>query len=163
MENIQTITPCLWFDGQAEEAATFYTAIFKNSSIGHVTRVNEVSARASGQPVGSVLTIDFQLDGRPFTGLNGGPMFKFNEAISLQINCQTQDEVDDYWAKLSAVPEAERCGWIKDKFGVSWQVVPMVLFKMLADPGPEKSQRVMQAMLQMRKLDIGELERAYAG
>ncbi len=163
MENIQTITPCLWFDGQAEEAATFYTAIFKNSSIGHVTRVNEVSARASGQPVGSVLTIDFQLDGRPFTGLNGGPMFKFNEAISLQINCQTQDEVDDYWAKLSADPEAERCGWIKDKFGVSWQVVPIVLFKMLADHDSARSQRVMQAMLQMRKLDIGELERAYAG
>ncbi|MFA9476996.1 VOC family protein [Phycisphaerales bacterium AB-hyl4] len=163
MENIQTITPCLWFDGQAEEAATFYTSVFKNSSIGHVTRVGEASAKVSGQVVGSVLAIDFQLDGRPFSAINGGPMFKFNEAISFQINCQTQNEVDYYWEKLSAVPEAERCGWLKDRFDVSWQVIPMVLFKMLADPDPEKSQRAMQAMLQMKKLDIDKLERAYAG
>jgi predicted 3-demethylubiquinone-9 3-methyltransferase (glyoxalase superfamily) len=165
MATISRITPCLWFDDQAEEAARFYTSIFKNSKIGHITRYGEAGREIHGRPAGSVLTVAFDLDGTPFTALNGGPIFKFNEAISLQINCQNQEEVDYYWDKLSAGgdPAAQQCGWLKDKYGVSWQVVPTAMLQMIADHTSEKAQRAMTAMLRMKKLDIAELERAYAG
>ncbi|HSW48476.1 MAG TPA: VOC family protein [Candidatus Saccharimonadales bacterium] len=162
MANIkQKITPCLWFDSQAEEAAKFYTAIFPNSSIGEIARYDESSANASGQPAGSVLTVAFNLNGQEFTALNGGPVFKFSEAISFQVMCETQEEVDMYWGKLSAVPESEQCGWCKDKYGLSWQIVPTLLPKLLADPDKQKAGRVMQAMLQMKKIDIEGLQKAY--
>jgi predicted 3-demethylubiquinone-9 3-methyltransferase (glyoxalase superfamily) len=165
MQNIQKITPCLWFDDQAEEAAKFYTAIFKNSKITSITRYGEAGHEVHGRPAGTAMVVAFELDGQTFTALNGGPMFKFNEAISFQVNCKTQEEVDYYWEQLSegGDKKAQQCGWLKDRYGASWQVVPTVLPEMLNDSDYEKSQRVMKAMLQMKKIDIEELERAYDG
>jgi predicted 3-demethylubiquinone-9 3-methyltransferase (glyoxalase superfamily) len=163
MQNLHSITPCLWFDNQAEEAARFYTAVFKNSKIVNMTRYGEAGHEVHGQAAGTVLTVEFELDGHPFTALNGGPVFKFNEAISFQVHCDTQEEVDYYWEKLSegGDEKAQQCGWLKDKYGVSWQVVPSVLPSMLNDPDSEKSGRVMTAMLQMKKMDIDTLKEAY--
>jgi len=161
---MQKITPFLWFDHQAEEAAKFYTSVFKNSKIGRILRYDEASAKAAGGPVGSVLTIEFEIEGQKFTALNGGPEFKFNEAISFVVNCDTQKEVDYFWEKLTADGGQEsHCGWLKDKFGVSWQIVPTVLIEMLQDKDEAKTERVMKAMLQMHKLDIKTLKDAYAG
>ena len=159
------ITPWLWFDDQAEEAAEFYTAIFRNSRIVSVTRYGEAGLEIHGKPVGSVMTVAFELAGQAFTALNGGPLFKFNEAISFQVNCETQEEVDYYWEKLSdgGDEKAQQCGWLKDKYGASWQVVPSVLLELITDPDSEKSQRAMEAMFQMKKIDIDKLKRAYAG
>jgi predicted 3-demethylubiquinone-9 3-methyltransferase (glyoxalase superfamily) len=161
----QRLTTCLWFDGKAEDAAKFYTSIFKNSKITQISRYGEAGREVHGQAPGTVLTVAFELDGQKFTALNGGPIFKFTEAISFQINCETQEEVDFYWEKLGAGgdPAAQRCGWLKDEFGVSWQVVPTVLPELINGPDHQKSQRAMQAMMQMKKLDIGALKRAYAG
>jgi len=165
MPDLQTITPCLWFDDQAEEAAEFYTAIFKNSRILGVTRYGEAGREIHGKPAGSIMTVAFELDGQAFTALNGGPLFKFTEAISFQVRCETQEEVDYYWGKLSEGGDAraQQCGWLKDKYGVSWQVVPTALLEMINDPDAEKSRRAMEAMLQMKKIDIETLKRAYAG
>jgi predicted 3-demethylubiquinone-9 3-methyltransferase (glyoxalase superfamily) len=165
MQSIQKISPCLWFDNQAEDAARFYIAIFKNSKITQIARYGKAGTEIHGRPPGSVMTVAFELDGQTFTALNGGPLFKFNEAISLQVNCTTQEEVDHFWVKLSAGgdPNAQQCGWLKDKFGVSWQIVPTELPEMLTDPDPQKSDRVMTALLQMKKLDIAALKRAYQG
>ena len=165
MTTVQPITPCLWFDSQAEEAARYYTGIFKNSKIGTITRYGEAGREVHGRPPGSVMTVAFELNGQPFTALNGGPVFKFNEAISFQIMCRTQEELDQYWNKLTAGgdKQAQQCGWLKDKYGLSWQVVPAVLVEMMKDPDKEKAGRVMEALLQMKKLDIAELERASAG
>lgn len=157
------ITPFLWFNGQAEEAVNFYTSIFKNSKIGDIARYGEEGAKVSGIPAGTVMTVAFQLDGQDFIALNGGPLFEFTEAVSFVIDCKTQDEVDHYWEKLTAGGQPSRCGWLKDKFGVSWQVTPSVLPKLLNDKDPQKSKRVMQAMLQMAKLDIKRLEQAHQG
>jgi predicted 3-demethylubiquinone-9 3-methyltransferase (glyoxalase superfamily) len=161
---MQRITPCLWFDDQAEEAVGFYTAIFKNSRIGTIARYGEAGHEIHGKPAGSVMTVAFELDGQTFTALNGGPDFKFNEAISLQINCETQEEVDYYWEKLSegGDEKAQQCGWLKDRYGVSWQVVPKALIEMLTAPDYEKSQKAMEAMLQMKKIDIEKLRRTLA-
>ena len=165
MQVLQRITPCLWFDDQAEEAAGFYTSIFRNSKIVQVARYGEAGHEAHGKPAGTVMTVAFELDGQTFTALNGGPVFKFNEAVSFQVNCETQDEVDHYWSKLSQGGDAaaQQCGWLKDRYGVSWQIVPRALVEMLTDPDPGKSGRVMEAMLQMKKIDIAALKRAYAG
>jgi predicted 3-demethylubiquinone-9 3-methyltransferase (glyoxalase superfamily) len=165
MQVIPRITPCLWFDDQAEEAARFYTAIFRNSKIVSTTRYGEAGKEIHGRPAGSVMTVAFELDGQAFTALNGGPLFQFNESISFQVHCETQEEVDYYWEKLceGGDEKAQQCGWLKDKFGASWQVVPSVLAEMIQDPTSEPSQRAMQAMLQMKKIDIAELRRAYAG
>jgi len=157
----QKITPFLWFDDKAEEAAKFYTSIFKNSKIGNITRYDEEAAGPTGRPAGSVMTVDFQLGGQEFVALNGGPMFKFTEAISFVVNCENQEEVDYFWSKLSAGGEESRCGWLKDKFGLSWQVVPTVLTEMLIDKDTAKAKRVMHAMLQMDKTDIAVLKKAY--
>ncbi|MGO9468180.1 MAG: VOC family protein [Isosphaeraceae bacterium] len=156
------ISPCLWFDQEAEEAAGFYTAIFPNSRIVGITRYKDAGREVHGKPAGTVMTVSFELDGQPFTALNGGPHFKFNEAISFQVDCETQEEVDYYWEKLGSGGDekAQQCGWLKDKYGVSWQVVPTVLGALLNDPDPEKSRRAMDAMLQMKKLDIAELQGA---
>jgi predicted 3-demethylubiquinone-9 3-methyltransferase (glyoxalase superfamily) len=161
----QRIAPCLWFDNQAEEAATFYTSVFKNSKIITVARYPKAGQEVHKRPAGSVMTVAFELDGQPFTALNGGPAFKFNEAISLQVNCSNQDELDHYWNKLSVGgdPKSQQCGWLKDKYGLSWQIVPTVLPEMLKDHQSPKAQRVMEALLRMKKLDIRELERAAAG
>ena len=160
---MQKITPFLWFNTQAEEAAKFYVSIFKNSKVGGVTRYDEAGAKASGMPKGTAMTVAFQLEGQQFTALNGGPHFKFTEAISFVVNCESQEEVDHYWSKLSegGDEKAQQCGWLKDKHGLSWQIVPKVLVKLLSDPDAAKSQRVMQAMLQMRKIDINALKQAY--
>jgi predicted 3-demethylubiquinone-9 3-methyltransferase (glyoxalase superfamily) len=161
---MQKITPFLWFDGQAEQAAKFYTSIFKNSKLGRILRYSEEVARTSqsGQPVGSVLTIEFEIEGQTFTALNGGPQFKFNESVSFVVNCETQEEVDYYWEKLIAGGGKESaCGWLKDKFGVSWQITPTVLIDMLHAKDAKKSERVMHAMLQMGKIDIKTLKDAY--
>ena len=155
------ITPCLWFDNQAEEAVNFYVSIFKNSKIGSVARYGEEGAKVSGRPNGTVMTVTFQLDGQEFMALNGGPMFKLTEAISFIVNCKTQQEVDELWEKLSKGGEEGPCGWVKDKYGLSWQIVPTVLGEMMQDKDTEKSERVMKAMLQMKKLDIKSLEQAY--
>ena len=154
---MQKITPFLWFDNQAEEAAKFYTSIFKNSKIGSIARYGE----AGPGPKGSVMTIQFQLEGQDFIALNGGPVFKFNEAISFSVDCQTQEEVDELWAILSEGGEPGRCAWLKDKYGIAWQIVPRILVQLLQDKDPAKSQRVMQAMLQMNKIDIARLKQAY--
>jgi predicted 3-demethylubiquinone-9 3-methyltransferase (glyoxalase superfamily) len=151
------ITPFLWFDTQAEEAAKFYTSIFKNSKITSVARYPE----GSPGPAGSVMTVDFELDGQRFTALNAGPLFKFTEAISFVVRCETQQEVDEYWSKLSAGGEESQCGWLKDKFGLSWQITPNALIEMLQDKDAKKSKRVMQAMLKMRKIEIQPLRDAY--
>ncbi|MBI5664628.1 MAG: VOC family protein [Nitrospirae bacterium] len=160
---MQKITPCLWFDNQAEEAVNFYVSIFKNSKIMSVARYGEAGAEVSGRPKGSVMTIVFQLEGQEFMALNGGPIFKFNEAISLIVNCKTQAEVDVLWEKLSRGGDknAQVCGWLKDKYGLSWQIVPTVLGEMLQDKDADKSERVMTAMLQMKKIDIKTLKQAY--
>ena len=162
---IQKITPFLWFSDQAEEAADFYTSIFPDSRIVTVTRYGREAAEVSGRPEGTVMTVAFQLAGEEFVALNGGPEFRFTEAISFVINCGSQDEVDHYWAKLSQGGDetAQQCGWLKDRYGVSWQVVPVILDELLADPDPEKSRRVMKAMLQMKKLDVEGLMRAAEG
>jgi predicted 3-demethylubiquinone-9 3-methyltransferase (glyoxalase superfamily) len=162
---MQKITPFLWFDDQAEEAVNFYTSMFHNSKIGSVSRYDEGGAGASGRPKGSVMTASFLLNGQDFIALNGGPHFKFTEAISFVVNCETQEEVDYYWERLSdgGDEKAQMCGWLKDKFGLSWQIVPTALGKLLSDPDLQKSQRVMKAVLQMKKLDVGELEKAYKG
>ena len=165
MQVIQKIAPCLWFDDQAEEAARFYTGIFKNSKIVTVARYGKAGHEVHGRPAGTVMTVAFELEGQAFTALNGGPVFKFNEAISFQVNCETQAEVDYYWEKLSEGGDvkAQQCGWLKDRYGVSWQVVPRALVEMITDPDSEKSGRAMEAMLRIKKLDIAELKRAYGG
>jgi len=165
MQIAQKITPCLWFDNQAEKAATFYTAIFKNSSIGRITRYGKEGFEIHGRPEGSVMTVEFELDGLAFTALNGGPVFKFNEAVSFQVLCESQEEVDFYWDKLGAGgdEQAQQCGWLKDKFGLSWQVVPKALSEWVGDPDSEKSQRAMKAMLQMKKIDMESIRQAYDG
>jgi predicted 3-demethylubiquinone-9 3-methyltransferase (glyoxalase superfamily) len=162
---LQKITPSLWFDDQAEQAANFYTAIFPNSKIGRIVRYGEAGKDFHGKAPGSVMTIEFMLDGQPFSALNGGPIFKFNEAISFQIGCETQAEVDHFWNRLSegGDPHAQQCGWLKDKFGVSWQVVPNLLMELLSDPDEARSQRIMMAVLRMKKLVIEELKRAATG
>jgi predicted 3-demethylubiquinone-9 3-methyltransferase (glyoxalase superfamily) len=161
---MQKITPFLWFDNQAEEAVKFYTSIFKKSKVGRILRYNEESAKASGRPPGSVLTVEFEIEGQRFTALNGGPQFKFNKSISFVVHCETQKEVDYFWSKLIADGGQESaCGWLKDKFGVSWQVTPTILIEMLHDPDPKRSERVMHAMLQMQKIDIKKLKNACAG
>jgi predicted 3-demethylubiquinone-9 3-methyltransferase (glyoxalase superfamily) len=159
------ISPCLWFDHEGEDAARFYVGIFKNSKIVAISRYGEAGKEIHGRPPGSVMTVAFELNGQSFTALNGGPVFQFNEAISFQIDCETQEEVDYYWERLSegGDPNAQQCGWLKDKFGLSWQVVPKILPKLLSDPDAAKSQRAFQAMLRMKKLDIEGLQRAFAG
>jgi predicted 3-demethylubiquinone-9 3-methyltransferase (glyoxalase superfamily) len=160
---MQKITAFLWFDDQAEEAVKFYTSIFKNSKVGRILRYSGEAAKASGRPVGSVLTIEFELEGQRFTALNGGPEFKFNESVSFVVNCETQKEVDYFWEKLTADGGQEsQCSWLKDKFGLSWQVTPTVLIEMLQDKDSEKAERVMNAMMQMQKIDIKTLKEAYA-
>jgi predicted 3-demethylubiquinone-9 3-methyltransferase (glyoxalase superfamily) len=165
MKVTPTITACLWFDDQAEQAVAFYTSIFKNSRITRISRYGKAGYEFHRKPEGTVMTMAFELDGQAFTALNGGPLFKFNEAISFQVSCETQEEVDYYWEKLSAGGDekAQQCGWLKDKYGVSWQVVPSVLFELLNHPDPAKSQRATMALLQMKKLDIEGLKRASAG
>jgi predicted 3-demethylubiquinone-9 3-methyltransferase (glyoxalase superfamily) len=157
------ITPCLWFDIEAEEAAKFYTSIFKNSRIGRISRYGKEGHEIHGRPEGSVLTVEFEINGQTFTALNGGPVFKFNEAVSFQVYCENQEELDHYWEKLSrgGDAKAQQCGWLKDRYGVSWQVVPIVLAGMLQDKDTRKSERVMKELLQMTKLDIARLEQAY--
>ena len=160
---MQKITPFLWFDDQAEEAAKFYASIFKNSKVGRILRYDAEAAKASGRPVGSVLTIEFELEGQRFTALNGGPQFRFNESVSFVVYCETQNEVDYFWEKLIANGGQESaCGWLKDKFGLSWQVTPTVLIEMLHDKDPKKSERVMNAMMKMGKINISKLKTAYA-
>ncbi len=156
----QKITPFLWFDNQAEEAVSFYTSIFKNSKIGAISRYDEAGAKAAGRPKGSVMIASFQLDGQEFVALNGGPQFKFTEAISFVVNCESQEEVDEFWNKLTDGGQESQCGWLKDKFGLSWQIVPTILSELLAGKDSEKSQRVMKAMLQMKKIDIPTLKQA---
>jgi len=158
---MQKITPCLWFDDQAEEAVNFYISLFRNSRIVSIARYGDAAAAASGRPKGSVMTIVFHLEGQDFMALNGGPVFTFSPAISLMVNCASQEELDMLWEKLSAVPEAEQCGWLQDKYGVSWQIVPAALGEVMQDKDPERTERFMKAVLQMKKLDIGTLMRAY--
>ncbi|TKD10346.1 VOC family protein [Polyangium fumosum] len=166
MQNrFQRITPFLWFDTQAEEAVAVYTSIFPNSRIVTTTRYNKESAQVSGRAEGSVMTMAFQLDGQDFTAINGGPQFTFSGAISFVIHCQTQEEVDHYWNHLGegGDPKAQQCGWLRDRFGVSWQVVPTQLVELLADPDPNRARRATMAMLGMKKLDIAALQKAAAG
>lgn len=162
---IQKITTNLWFDTQAEEAAKFYTSIFENSKIGRVTRYGNEENQIHGMPKGSVMTVEFELEGQTFVALNGGPQYKFTEAISFIIHCEEQEDVDYYWEKLSEAGDekAQVCGWLKDRFGVSWQIVPANLSEMVNDSNPEKSERVMKALLQMKKIDIKTLKQAYKG
>jgi len=164
MAKIQRIAPCLWFDDQAEEAAKFYIGIFKRSKVLAISRYSKAGVEIHKRPEGSVMTVEFQLEGQRFTALNGGPIFKFNEAVSLQVYCDNQKEVDYYWERLGqgGDPKAQMCGWLKDKYGLSWQVVPTGMEKMLKDYKSEKAQRAMAAMMQMKKLDIAKLKRAYA-
>lgn len=160
---MEKITPFLWFNDQAEKAVKFYTSIFKNSKVGKTLCYDQAAAKAAGRPVGSVLTIEFEITGQKFTALNGGPEFKFNESISFVVDCKTQEEVDYFWEKLTAGGGQESaCGWLKDKFGVSWQVTPAILIDMLHDKDAKKAERVMKAMLQMQKIDIKKLKAAYA-
>jgi predicted 3-demethylubiquinone-9 3-methyltransferase (glyoxalase superfamily) len=165
MAIVLKITPCLWFDHQAEEAAKFYVSIFQNSAIGEVTRYGKEGFEVHGRPEGSAMTVGFCLEGQEFTALNGGPRFKFTEAISFVVRCETQAEVDHYWEKLGegGDKQAQRCGWLKDKYGVSWQIVPIALFELLGGTDTHGAQRVMGAMLQMQKLDLAALRRAYEG
>jgi predicted 3-demethylubiquinone-9 3-methyltransferase (glyoxalase superfamily) len=156
MATLGKITPCLWFDTQGEDAAKFYTSIFKNSRIVEVARYGSAGPR----PEGMVMVVSFELEGQPFVALNGGPEFTFDEAISFQVNCESQEEVDEFWTKLSAGGEESVCGWLKDKYGVSWQIVPTAFYELMRDPDPERAQRAMKAMLGMKKLDIAELQRA---
>ena len=165
MATVQKIIPNLWLDDNAEDAAKFYVSIFKNSKIGRVTRFGKEGYEIHQRPEGSVMTIEFSLDGQNFLALNGGPIFNFTEAISFVVNCDTQEEIDYYWKNLSedGDPNAQQCGWLKDKFGLSWQVAPTIMADMFVDSQSEKSQRVMKAMLQMKKLDIAALEQAFYG
>jgi predicted 3-demethylubiquinone-9 3-methyltransferase (glyoxalase superfamily) len=165
MAALQRITPCLWFADQAEEAANFYIRIFKNSKIRAITRYSDAGQEVHHRPPGSVMTVEFELDGHAFTALNGGPMFQFNEAVSFQVNCKDQGEIDDYWSKLGAGgdPKAQQCGWLKDRFGLSWQVVPDGMEEMLKDPDSPGAKRAMLAMLRMKKIDKAALQRAYEG
>jgi predicted 3-demethylubiquinone-9 3-methyltransferase (glyoxalase superfamily) len=162
---MKSITPCLWFDSQAEEAVTFYTSVFKNSKIKHVSRYSEVGQELHGKPPGSVMAVAFEINGQEFTALNGGPMFKLSEAVSFQVMCESQDEVDYYWEKLSAGGDdnAQACGWLKDRFGLSWQVIPIEFLELLQGPDAKKTQRAMTAMFQMKKLDLAALKKAYDG
>ncbi len=159
----QQITPCLWFDGNAEEAANFYVSVFKNSKITAILRYGNVGQEVHGGTPGAVLAIDFELDGQKFSGLNGGPQFKFSEAVSFQVPCKTQEEIDYYWSTLSKGGQESECGWLRDKFGLSWQVVPRALLHLLMDKNRAKADRAMKAMLQMKKLDIAALEKAATG
>lgn len=159
---MQKITPCLWFDSQAEEAVNYYITLFNHAKITRITHYDKASAEVSGQPEGSVLTVAFELDGNEFVAMNGGPIFKFTEAISLMVNCRDQEEVDRMWTGLSAGGEEGQCGWLKDRYGLSWQVAPSILEELLNVPDPEKAGRVMQAFMQMKKIDIAELLRAAA-
>ena len=165
MSRLRKITPCLWFNDEAEAAVGFYTGIFRNSRIIEVSRYGKAGKEIHGHMPGSVMTIVFELDGQTFTALNGGPQFKFNEAVSLQVVCENQEELDHYWQRLTegGDPRAQQCGWLKDKFGVSWQVFPERLMDMFADAGTEGSERAFAAMMQMKKFDLAALERAYAG
>jgi predicted 3-demethylubiquinone-9 3-methyltransferase (glyoxalase superfamily) len=165
MANLQKITPCLWFDDCAKEAAEFYTGIFPNSKIVNILQYGEAGKEVHSKPAGSVLMVSFELDGQPFTTLNGGPEFKFNEAISFQVDCDDQAEVDYFWDKLSlgGDPAAQQCGWLKDQYGVSWQIVPRVMIEMLNDPDEAKSQRAMTAMMTMKKINIDQIKQAYEG
>ncbi len=158
---MQKIIPFLWFDDNAEEAVNFYTSLFKDSKIVSVARYGEAGAKVSGRPKGTVMTIVFQLEGQEFMALNGGPVFTFSPAISLLVNCETQEELDELWKKLSEGGEIEQCGWLRDRYGVSWQIVPTILGEMVQDENVEKSERVMNAMLQMKKIDITRLRQAY--
>ena len=162
---MEEIVTCLWFDGKAEEAARFYTSVFKDSKLGNVARYGKEGHEIHGREAGSVMTVDFEINGRTFLALNGGPLFKFTEAVSFQVFCETQVEVDYYWDKLTegGDEKAQQCGWLKDKFGLSWQVVPRVLPKMMKDKDRQKADRVMKAFLPMKKFDIAALERAYEG
>jgi predicted 3-demethylubiquinone-9 3-methyltransferase (glyoxalase superfamily) len=163
-QKVQKITPFLWFNTNAEEAVKFYASIFKNSRVGNATRYDEAGAQASGQPKGSVMTIPFELEGQTFTALNGGPHFKFTEAVSFVVNCENQEEVDYFWEKLASGGGQEiECGWLKDKFGVAWQITPTILLEMIQDKDPEKAKRAFAAMLKMKKIDIATLKRAYEG
>ena len=159
----QRITPCLWFADEAEEAARFYTGIFKNSRITAITRYGSAGFDVHHRPAGSVMVVAFELDGHTFTALNGGPVFKFNEAVSLQVNCETQEEIDYYWQKLSdgGDPKAQQCGWLKDRYGLSWQVVPNIIDDLFKDERSPGAERAMEAMLRMKKIDIAELRRTY--
>jgi predicted 3-demethylubiquinone-9 3-methyltransferase (glyoxalase superfamily) len=165
MAKIQKIAPCLWFDDQAEEAAKFYTGIFRKSKIVAISRYSKAGYEIHRRPEGSVMVVEFQLEGQRFTALNGGPIFKFNEAVSLQVYCENQKEIDYYWERLTegGDPKAQQCGWLKDRYGLSWQVVPTGMDKMLKDHTSPKSQRAMEAVMQMKKFDLGKLKRAYAG
>ena len=156
------ITPCLWFDTQAEEAAKFYASVFKNSKIGKISRYGQEGFEVHGKKAGTVMTVEFEIEGQKFLALNGGPHFKFNEAVSFQVHCETQEEIDHFWSTLAKDGEEGRCGWLKDKFGLSWQVFPRALPEMLMDGNSETAQRVMRSMLQMRKIDIAALKRAQA-
>jgi predicted 3-demethylubiquinone-9 3-methyltransferase (glyoxalase superfamily) len=162
MARLHPVVPCLWFDSQAEEAATFYTTVFKNSRLGRIARYTDAGREVHGRPSGSAMTVEFELEGISFTALNGGPHFKFTEAISFQVMCETQEEVDYFWEKLSegGDPKAQQCGWLKDRFGLSWQVVPSVLGELMRGPGGGKA---MTALLKMKKLDIAELRKAAGG
>ena len=163
-KNMQKITPFLWFDGQAEDAVEFYTSVFKNSKIGRILRYTEEAAENAGRPVGSVLTIEFEIEDQKFVALNGGPLFKFNESVSFVINCETQEEVDYFWDKLTADGgEESQCGWLKDKYGLSWQIAPVALLRMISDKDSAKATRAMQAMMTMKKIDIAAIEKAHAG
>ena len=156
------ITPCLWFDAQAEEAAKFYASVFKNSKIGKVSRYGKEGFEVHGKKAGTVMTVEFELEGQKFLALNGGPHFKFNEAVSFQVHCETQQEIDHFWSELAKDGEEGPCGWLKDRFGLSWQIIPKALPEMLMDGNSETAQRVMRSMLQMRKIDIAALRRAQA-
>jgi predicted 3-demethylubiquinone-9 3-methyltransferase (glyoxalase superfamily) len=160
---MQKITPFLWFENQAEEAVEFYTSIFKNSRIGNIARYDEAGAKASGRPAGSVMTVEFELEGQQFIALNGGPHYQFTPAVSFVVNCGTQQEIDYYWEKLAAGGKEIQCGWLTDKFGLSWQIVPTILSELVSSKDAAKSQRAMLAMLQMVKLDIKQLQDAYEG
>jgi predicted 3-demethylubiquinone-9 3-methyltransferase (glyoxalase superfamily) len=160
---MQKITPCLWFDDKAEEAAKFYVSIFKNSKLGHITRYGEAGAKVSGRPKGSVMTVTFEIEGQEFVALNGGPLFTFTEAVSFMVKCDSQTEIDQMWSTLSEGGEEGPCGWLKDKYGLSWQIVVPAWDEMLHDKDAQKSERVMAAILQMSKPDIEQINRAYAG
>ncbi|EKD46581.1 MAG: 3-demethylubiquinone-9 3-methyltransferase, partial [uncultured bacterium] len=162
LKRMQKITPFLWFDSKAEQAANFYVSIFKNSKLGRITHYDEAGAKVSEMPLGSIMTVEFELEGQKFVALNGGPYFQFSGAVSFVIDCKSQEEVDYFWEKLSEGGEAGQCGWInKDKFGVTWQVVPKILNEYLSDPDPVKAKRVMEAMLKMNKIIIADLQKAY--
>jgi predicted 3-demethylubiquinone-9 3-methyltransferase (glyoxalase superfamily) len=163
MQLSSKITPCLWFDTEAEDAAKFYCSVFANSKLGRISRYGNEGQEVHGGKPGSVLSVEFEIDGHPFVALNGGPVFKFNEAVSFQVHCETQDEIDYFWSRLTEGGREVQCGWLKDKYGLSWQVVPQALAKMMADPDRAKSDRVMKAFLPMKKYDIAALERAYDG